>query len=331
MKKIMATKLRWGILSTGRIAHKFAQGVGATETSEIVAVGSRTQDKADAFGDEFDIPNRHGSYKALVADTNIDAIYVGTPHPMHAENTILCLQGGKAVLCEKPFALNAAQAREMIDTARAAGLFLMEAMWSRFLPPIRKAKELVDAGAIGELRMIIADFGFRGAWKPETRTLNPDLAGGGLLDVGIYPISLSSMFFGEAQAVASQAHIGQTGVDEQAGIVVKYNGGRIAMITTGVRTQTPMEAWLLGTQGRIHLQKQWWRGKPLTLMVDGKDPETIAPPTEENGFKYEIEEVARCIAAGKVESDIMPLDESLSIITLLDEIRAQWGLKYPME
>ncbi len=327
----MAARLRWGILSTGRIAHKFAQAAAGTDTSEVVAVGSRDQAKAEAFGDEFGIPHRHGSYEALAGDPGIDAIYVATPHPFHAENTILCLGAGKPVLCEKPFALNAGQAREMIDTARAAGLFLMEAMWSRFLPSVRKAKELVDAGAIGELRMIIADFGYRGKWDPASRVLNPDLAGGGLLDVGIYPLSLSSMFFGEARAVASQAHLGQTGVDEQAGIVIKYDGGRIAAVTTGVRTETPMEAWLLGTEGRIHLHKQWWRGKPLTLMAGGKDPETIAEPTAENGFVYEIEEAARCIAAGKGESDIMPLDESLSIVALLDEIRAQWGLKYPME
>lgn len=327
----MSTKLRWGILSTGHIAHKFALGVGATESSEVQAVASRTQDKANAFGDEFDIPHRHGSYEALAADADIDAIYVATPHPMHAENTILCLRGGKAVLCEKPFAVNATLAGQMIDTARKEGMFLMEAMWSRFLPPIRKAKELVDAGAIGELRMITADFGFRGKWAPASRLLNPDLAGGGLLDVGIYPISLSSLFFGEARSVASQAHIGETGVDEQAGIVVKYDAGRLSVITTGVRTQTPMEAWLLGTEGRIHLHGPWWRGNPLTLMVNGKEPETIAPPVEDNGFKYEIEEVARCIAAGKRESDIMPLDETLSIVKLLDEIRSQWGLKYPME
>ena len=327
----MSDKLRWGILSTGHIAHKFALGVGATDSCELAAVGSRTQDKADAFGDEFDIPRRHGSYEALAADTDVDAIYVATPNPMHAENTIMCLRVGKPVLCEKPFALNATQARQMIDTARRDGLFLMEAMWSRFLPPVRKAKQLVDAGAIGELRMIMADFGFRGRWDPASRVLNPDLAGGGLLDVGIYPVSLSSMFFGAARAVASQAHIGQTGVDEQAGMVVKYDGGRISVMTAGVRTQTPMEAWLLGTEGRIHLQRQWWRGNPLTLMVDGKDPETIAPEMVGNGFNYEIDEVARCIAAGKCESDIMGLDETLSIITLLDEIRAQWGLKYPME
>ena len=327
----MADKLRWGILATGHIARKFAQGVRQTDCSEVVAVGSRTQAKADAFGKEFGIPHRHGSYEALAADADVEAVYVATPNPMHAENTLLCLRNRKAVLCEKPFAVNAAQARQMIDSARAAGLFLMEAMWTRFLPPIREAKRLVDSGAVGELRMIMADFGFRGEWDPARRTLNADLAGGGLLDVGIYPISLSSMFFGQASAVAAEAHIGATGVDEQAGMVVKYAGGRISVMAAGVRTQTPMEAWLLGAEGRIHLHNQWWRGSPLTLMVNGKDPETVAPPVAGNGFNYQIEEVERRLAAGKTESDIMPLDETLSIMTLMDDIRAQWGLKYPME
>lgn len=327
----MSDKLRWGILATGHIARKFAVGVRQTDCGEIVAVGSRCQDKADSFGQEFDIPHRHGSYEALAADADVDAVYVATPNPMHAENTLLCLKSRKAVLCEKPFAVNASQAREMIAAARAAGLFLMEAMWTRFLPPIREAKRLVDSGAIGELRMIMADFGFRGEWNPARRTLNADLAGGGLLDVGIYPISLSSMFFGQARAVAAEANIGETGVDEQAGMVVKYDGGRISIMATGVRTQTPMEAWLLGTEGRIHLHNQWWRGSPLTLMVNGKEPEAIAPPVKGNGFNYQIEEVARCIAAGKTESDIMPLDETLSIMKLMDDIRKQWGLRYPME
>ncbi len=327
----MSDKLRWGILATGHIARKFAVGVGQTQSGEVVAVGSRSQGNADAFGQEFGIPHRHGSYEALAADPDIDAVYVATPNPMHVDNTLLCLKNRKAVLCEKPFAINAAEASEMIDSARAAGLFLMEAMWTRFLPPIRKAKQLVDDGAIGELRMIMADFGFRADWDPSRRTLNADLAGGGLLDVGIYPISLSSMFFGQARSVAAEANIGETGVDEQAGMVVKYDGGRLSLIAAGVRTQTPMEAWLLGTEGRIHLHNQWWRGSELTLMVKDKDPETIAPPVEGNGFNYQIDEVARCIAAGKTESDIMPLNETLSIMALMDDIRGQWGLKYPME
>ena len=327
----MAEKLRWGILATAAIARKFATGLQSTERGELVAIGSRSQEKADAFGEEFSIPRRHGSYQALADDPEVDAIYVATPHPMHKDATILCLRAGKAVLCEKPFAVNADQAAEAIAVAREQKLFCMEALWSRFLPSVVKARQLVADGAIGELRMILADFGFRAGWNPQGRLLNPDLAGGGLLDVGIYPISLASLFFGEAREIASLAHLGETGVDEQAGMVVKYDGGRISVMATGVRTTTPMEVWLLGTEGKIHLHCPWWRGYPLTLLADGKDPETFEATKVGNGYNYEADEVARCIAAGKTESDVMPLDETLSLAKTMDAMRAQWGLKYPME
>lgn len=328
---VMPDKLRWGILATARIARKFIAGVRASEHGQVVAVGSRSQATADAFGEELDIPRRHGSYQALADDANVDAIYVATPHPMHKDATILCLQAGKAVLCEKPFAVNAAQAAEAVAVARERKVFCMEAMWSRFLPSVRKAKEIVDSGRLGELRMIMADFGFRTGWNPEGRLLKPELAGGGLLDVGIYPISLAGMFLGEAREIASLAHIGETGVDEQAGIVIKYDGGRIASMTTGVRIHTPMEAWLLGTEAKIHLHHAWWRGGKLTVLKDQHEQETIDPPMVGNGYNYEADEVARCLAAGKLESDAIPLDETLSLMRTLDAIRAQWGLTYPFE
>ena len=327
----MADKLRWGILATGHIARKFAIGVRASQLGVLAAVGSRSREKAEAFGIEFDIPRRHGSYEALAADADVDAIYVSTPNPMHHANALLCLNAGKAVLCEKPFAINARQAAEVIALARAKKLFLMEALWSRFLPTIVKARELVAEGAIGELRMILADFSFRCTWNPDSRLLSPQLGGGGLLDVGIYPISLACMFFGPAREVASQAHLGETGVDEQAGIVLKYDAGRLAVLACGVRTQSPMEARILGTEGSIHLHGPWWKGDRLTLTAGGKEPQALHLPIAANGYNYEADEVARRIAAGQLESDVIPLDETLSIMKTLDTIRGQWGLKYPME
>lgn len=327
----MAQKLRWGILATARIARKFAAGVRASQQGELVAIGSRSQEKAEAFGQELDIPRRHGSYEALAADGDVDAIYVATPHPMHKDAAILCLQAGKAVLCEKPFTVNAEQAAEVIAVARQSNVFCMEAMWSRFLPSVVKAKEIADSGRLGELRMIMADFGFRAAWNPQGRLLNPELAGGGLLDVGCYAISLASLFFGQAREIASLAHIGDSGVDEQAGIVIQYDGGRIGVITTGVRIHTPMEVWLLGTEAKIHLHHAWWCGGRLTILKEQYEQETLEPTMVGNGYNYEADEVARCVAAGRTESKVMPLDETLSIMRTLDAIRAQWGLKYPME
>ncbi len=327
----MGEKLRWGIIGTGSIARKFAEGLKDVESAELVAIGSRSQKKADRFGSDFAIPHCHGSYEALAADSDVDVAYIATPHPMHKPSTILCLEGGKAVLCEKPFTVNAAEAEEVIAVARRKGLFLMEAMWTRFVPPIVKLRELLADGVIGEVRMVMADFGFRCGWDPEGRLLNPALAGGGLLDVGVYTVSLASMILGQPVSVAGLADIGKTGVDEQAGIVLSYEGGRLAVLATGVQTTTPHEATILGTDGWIRLHGGWWRGSRITIHAAKKEPRDIDVPMTGNGFNYEVEEVARCLGAGKTESDVMPLDETLNIMKTMDELRRQWGLEYPME
>ena len=325
------TRVQWGVIGAGGIAGKFADGLKDVEGAQLVAIGSRTKEKADAFGDKFAVPHRHGSYEALAADGDVEAVYIATPHPMHRPNSILCLEAGKAVLCEKPFTVNAAEAREVAAVARRKGLFLMEAMWSRFLPPMVKLRELLADGAIGEVRMVMADFGFRCGWNPESRLLNPALAGGGLLDVGVYPISLASMILGEPVGVTGLADIGKTGVDEQAAMVLKCEGGTIAVLATGVRTSTPHEATILGTDGWVRLHAGWWRGSRFTIHPGGKEAQDIRVPITGNGYNYEADEVARCLAAGKTESDVMPLDETLSIMKTMDELRRQWGLKYPME
>ena len=327
----MSTKFRWGILGAGGIAKKFSSGVQALADHELIAVGSRTQEKADQFADQFNIPHRHASYEALVADPEVDAIYVATPHPMHKENTLLCLVHGKHVLCEKPFTINAGEAKEIIDAARSRKLFLMEAMWTRFIPAVMEAKRLVDSGAIGEVRMINADFGYRAGFNPASRAFDPALGGGGLLDVGIYPLSLASMFLGRPDRIASLAEIGQTGVDEQSAFVLGYPGGQLATLYTAVRTTTPQEAIIMGTDGMIRIHPPFWIPKKLTLTQPGKGAQEIEIPFEANGYNYEAAEVAACVRAGKLESDVMPLDESLQLMETMDAIRAQWGMKYPME
>jgi predicted dehydrogenase len=327
----MSDKLRWGILGAGSIARKFAEGLTSADGAELTAVGSRQQESADAFGDEFGIPHRHASYQALADDADVDAIYVATPHTLHRENSILCLEAGKAVLCEKPFAINAEQAREAVDVARARGVFLMEAMWTRFFPIMYRLRELLAEGAIGEVRMVAADFGFRANFNPEGRLLNPHLGGGGLLDVGVYAVSLASMVLGRPTRIASLAEIGTTGVDEQAGMVFGYDGGQLSMLYTAARTNTPQEAVVMGTDGRIALPAPWWRPQRMTLIRSGQDPQEIVMEPEGNGYNYEAVEVARCLAQGKTESDVMPLDESIEIMETMDQVRAQWGLKYPME
>lgn len=324
-------KIRWGILSTGRIAHRFAEAIKAMEDAELVAVGSRTMDKAQAFAAEYSIPHAHGSYEALASDPDVDAIYVSTPHPMHKENSVLCLNAGKAVLCEKPFTINAAEAGAVIDTARAKGVFLMEAMWMRFLPGLAKVRELIAAGAIGEPRMLSADFGFRARFDPTSRLFDPHLGGGGLLDVGVYCVSLASMLFGEPARVAGLATLGATGVDEQAAWVLAYEKGELALLSSAVRTSTPHEARINGTDGAIKLHAPWYAPTRLTLIGPDKRERDIDTPIEGNGFGYQAAEVAACMRAGKLESDILPLEETRSIMRTLDRIRAQWGMTYPFE
>ena len=327
----MAEKIRWGILGLGSIANAFATGLTAIPDAELVACGSRTAAKAEEFGAKWNIPRRHASYAALAADPEVDAIYISTPHPMHKEDTLLCLAHGKAVLCEKPFTVNAAECTAVIAAARAADRLVMEAMWTRFLPHMRKTVALLADGAIGEVRMVNAQFCFRGGWNPEGRLLNPALGGGGLLDVGVYVISLAQLLLGTPTAVTGLAHIGETGVDEQAGLVLAYPEGRLAVLSCGVRTSTPHVATIYGTTGRIAIHHPFWMPSSLTLSVDGKPDEEIACPAVGNGYNYEAMEFQRCLRDGLRESPILPLADTLDVQHTMDTLRAQWGLVYPTE
>ena len=326
----MPDPFRWGILGCGNISKKFATGLQSLDNATLAAVGSRSQENADRFADEFPADRRHASYEALAADPDVDAIYVATPHPFHLENSVLCLRNKKSVLCENPFPINRAQAEELVAVSLDEKVFLMEAMWSRFLPLLVRVRELIADGAIGEVRMLQADFGFRANVNPDGRLFNLDLGGGGLLDVGVYTVSLASMILGTPDDILSTAEIGETGVDEQAAIIFKYDSGQMALLAAGVRTRTPHEATILGTDGYIRLHSSWWNGSKGTL-VRGNDSEPLETPTVGNGYNYEAEEVARCVAEGLIESPAMPHDESITIMGTLDTIRAQWGLKYPME
>lgn len=322
--------LRWGIIGPGNIAKRFATGLKALPDARIIAIGSRTPGKADTFAGEFDVPHRHDSYQALVSDPDVDAVYVATPHPYHREHSLLALQAGKPVLCEKPFTINANEAGEIVRVAREKKVFAMEAMWSRFFPLMTRVRELLQSGAIGEVRMLQADFGFRSGVNPEGRLFKPALGGGALLDVGVYTVSLASMLLGTPDRITALATMGETGVDEQSAMLFGYSNGAIALLSTAIRTNTPHEATIIGTDGYLKIHRSWWTPKTMTLTKNGKE-EVIEVPFEGNGFHYEAAEVARCLRAGKLESDVMPLDESLSVMKTMDEVRAQWGLKYPME
>jgi len=323
--------VRWGMLGTGAIARQFVEGLEALPEAEVLAVGSRSEASAEGFAGERGIPRGYGSYEDLAADPDVDVVYVATPHPFHAENAELCLGAGKAVLCEKPFTVNAAEAERVVGLARERGLFLMEGMWTRFFPLMERVRALTSGGEIGELRMLTADFGFRTGLDPSSRLFAPELGGGALLDVGVYCVSLASMVLGEPVRTAGLAHLGETGVDEQAAVVLEHEAGRLSSLSIGIRTATPQEATIFGTEGHVRIHAPWWRPTTMTISRPRREDETVEAPITGNGFNYEAAEVIRCLDEGRTESEVMPLDETLSVMRAMDEIRAAWGLRYPSE
>jgi predicted dehydrogenase len=324
-------EFRWGILGTGAIAKQFVQGLRSLPEAEVFAVGSRSEASARKFADKRNIPRRHASYDALASDPDVDVVYIATPHPFHADNAAICLQAGKAVLCEKPFCINAAEAERVVQLARENGLFVMEGMWTRFFPLMEEVRRLLSEGAIGEVRMLNVDFGFRADLDPASRLFEKRLGGGALLDVGVYCVSLASMVLGMPSGFVGLPHLGETGVDEQASVVLQHEGGRLANLSIGVRTTTPQEATIMGTEGYVRVHAPWWRPEAMTISRPGKEDETVEAPVSGNGFNYEAAEVMRCLEAGKTESDVMPLDETISVLKTMDGIRAAWGLSYPGE
>lgn len=334
--------LKWGILGPGSIANRFGDDVKPLSDHQIYAVGSRDVAKATKYAEKYGAPKAYGSYEELVSDPDVDAVYVATPHPYHKEHTLLALRAGKAVLCEKPFTVNLAEAEEVIAEARALNVFLMEGMWSRCFPLLRKAKELVASGAIGKPRLIEADFGFKGGdtdedgalklGNPDGRLFNPALAGGALLDVGVYVVSLAQMFFGTPEKIASLSTFGKTNVDENTGILLGFAGGALGVLHTSLQVNTAQKATVLGSNGRLEVHSPWWCPKSLTVYASGKEPETIKDEfTGGSGFQFEAQHVAECLRAGLKESPLITLDETLAIMKTLDTIRTQIGLTYPME
>ena len=325
----MAEPVRWGILGTGNIAQQFARGLAGLPDAQLVGVGSRSLETAQTFATTFGAAHAHGSYEALVSDPDVEVVYIATPHTLHAENSLRCLETGKAVLCEKPFTLNAAQAQTVIDSARAKGLFLMEAMWTRFFPLFGTLRDFIREGRIGELKLLQADFGIVSPVM-QNRLFDPDLGGGALLDVGVYPVSLASYLLGTPTAVSSRAHLGNTGVDEQNAVVLEHQDGALAVLSSAIRAETPQEAFITGTEGNIRVCAPWWQPTELVLTTQ-KGEERFESPLPHNGYAYEAAEVMRCLREGVLESPLMPLDETLNIMQTLDTCRAQWGLRYPGE
>ena len=324
----MIEPLNWGLIGTGRIAETFAADLRLTDSGRIAAVGSRQIDSANRFADRFDIPNRHASYEALVADPGVEVVYVATPHPLHHSGALLALRAGKSVLVEKPFTMNSREADELVATARAEGLFLMEAMWTRFLPHIAEIRRLLAEGALGEIVMVTAD---HGQWFPQdrdSRLFAPELGGGALLDLGVYPVSFASMVLGKPDRIAALIEPTFTGVDGQASMLFGYPSGAQAALTCTLAAKSPTRAAIIGTDARIEVDGDFYAPTSFSLISRTGERTRFDKPHEGRGLRHQADEVARCLRQGLLESPLMPLDESVSIMQTMDAVLAHSEVDY---
>jgi predicted dehydrogenase len=318
----MTEPLGWGLIGTGGIAETFAADLTFTDSGRLAAVGSRHMDSADRFADRFNIPNRHASYEALVADPDVDVVYVATPHPTHHAGALLALRAGKPALVEKPFTMNAAEAQELVATARAGRLFLMEAMWTRFLPHIEQIRRLIAEGALGEIVTITAD---HGQWFPkdrDSRLFAPELGGGALLDLGVYPVSFASMVLGTPDRIVTLIDPAFTGVDGQTSMLFGYAGGAQAILTCTLSAKSPTRAAIVGTDARVEIDGDFYAPTSFTLISRTGERTHFDAPHQGRGLWHQADEVARCLREGLLESPSMPLNESVSVMQTMDAVRA---------
>lgn len=329
------TGLRWGILATGGIAGAFASDL-RTAGLDLVAVGSRSQESADAFAARFDIPHAHASYEALVADPDVDIIYVSTPHPMHHANARLALEHGKHVLVEKAFTLNHGEAEDLQRLAAERGLLVTEAMWTRYLPHMVRVREIIAAGTLGEIRAVSADHTQLLPSDPTHRLNALELGGGALLDLAIYPLSFIWDILGAPTTVHSVARLIETGADAEVATVMTHEGGAVSTSLSSSRAAGPNTALILGTEARIEIERYWW--SPSVVRVIDPQGEVIeefdgrpASDADGRGMQYEALAAERLVRDGLLEGDILPIAESVAIMGTLDEIRRQIGVRYPGE
>ena len=328
-------QVKWGIVGTGFIAAQFAQGLQVVEHAQIAAVASRGMDSARAFAQRFSIPKCYGSYRDMAKDTSLDIIYIGTPHPQHYENVMLFLEAGFAVVCEKPLGVNAAQAERMIAKAREKNVFFLEGMWTRFFPAFQKGLDWVRSGRIGQPRMIQAAFGYDSSANKQQWRFSHDMAGGALLDVGIYPLALAFAMFGADPVKVSSAASVTDGVDEYNAFTFTYADGRIAVLSDAIGLNLDNRVFIGGSEGAVLFGEGWWHPSRVEFAPWGKTDAGISPnrevfdqPYAASGFEYEATAVQQYFLEGRKEAPEMPLDETLAIARMMDQIRKQWPLTY---
>lgn len=330
MNDSVSQKFTWGILGPGGIARAFAKDLTMISGHTIGAVGSRSLENAQKFSAAFG-GTAYGSYEELVADPTIDAVYVATPHPAHHDNVVLALNAGKPVLCEKPFSVNAKQAQSMIDAAARNKTALMEAMWARFLPHYAKVREIVDSGVLGPILSIHADHGQRLADQGIPRLIEPALAGGALLDLGIYPVSFAHMILGNPMHVTSQAVMTDKGVDAQTSMIFTYQDGAQAVLTTTMIEQTPCRAVVAGLHGWLEIDRTFYNPAEMRVVLKDGTVTEYSNNYTGHGLREQAETFKQLVLAGKLESEILTWKDTVDIMKTLDTVRAQIGLKYPFE
>ncbi|MEM1326925.1 MAG: Gfo/Idh/MocA family oxidoreductase [Bacteroidota bacterium] len=333
----MKNTINWGIIGAGKIANKFATDIKVTKNAKLRAVASRSLPKAQDFAHQHDATHAFGSYKDLLDCPDLDAVYVASPHTFHAEHSILCMNAGLHVLCEKPLAVNTRQVEDMIETAKKNKVFLMEALWTRFLPTMSRTQELIDNQQIGEVYSVRADFGFRAPYDVEKRIFNRSLGGGALLDIGIYPVFLAYFLFGYPDDIKVSARIGETGIDEEIAMIFKYKDGRIADLHSTVLAYTDTEAFIYGSEGTIKLNERWFNPTSIVLSKYDADnskvmhDELIDFDYRSGGFEYEIEAASEAILLGKQEEPRWTWQDSLNMMKIMDAIRSDVGVVYPAD
>jgi predicted dehydrogenase len=332
-----APTLRWGILAPGGIARSFATALRDHTAQKVVAVASRSLDRAQSFADDFDVPNAYGDYAQLVANPEVEAVYISSTHNAHLELALLAIDAGKHVLVEKPAGFSAAEAERMLDAARAKGVFLMEAMWTRYLPHTDVARQLLESGALGEIRLVTADFGVNVPFDPESRMYDPAKAGGALLDLGVYPISFAQFALpalNQSPRLHVAGSLSPTGSDAQVSLILEADASSHALLHVGVESRTPWSASISGTAGRIEIDAPFWSPSALTFCPNDGEPERYpGHPTisGSGGMAFEAAAFARYLAAGLDDSPLHPFSEAIATLRIIDEARRRLGYTAGLE
>lgn len=324
----MLKTINWGIIGLGKIAHKFASDLKLYKGAELYGVASRDYNKAKMFSEKFHSIKYFDSYENLAKDPNIDIVYIATPNSLHFENTMMCLRNGKSVLCEKPMGLDSKEVQIMIDEAKSRKLFLMEAIWTRFLPSTEKVLEILKSKIIGKVNFVRADFGFKGDPNPEGRILNKSLGGGSLLDIGIYPIYLSLLTIGVPKFIKAMARITSTNVDGYCSMLFDYDGDEKAILESTIEASTPTEAYIYCSKGYIKLHSNFHHATKISLFEDSSHETSYDIKYIGNGYYHEIEEVTTCIINSKIESNKVPHSTSIDLIKTIDKVKKEIGLDY---